>query len=149
VSYDLAVWEGAPPADNGAALATYRELLARWQDAGVVEAIHARMRGEATPYDPTPAIANYVDGLLQRWPDIGALEVEEVSRWADAPLISNATGPLIYFAMVYSKADEAVAFAAELAAQHGLNCFDPQSERLLTPAASSSPSNKRGWRRKR
>jgi hypothetical protein len=146
VSYDLAVWEGSRPADDAAALATYRDLLERWQDEGVVEAIHAKMRGEQTAYDPTPAIAAYVADLLRRWPDSG--DESEESPWADAPLINNATGPLFYFAMVYSMAEEAVTFATELAAKHGLNCFDPQSEHLLT-AASELPQAKRPrWRRK-
>lgn len=145
MSYDLAVWEGPPPADNAAALATYRELLEQWQDEGVVETIRAKMRGEQTAYDPTPAIAAYVADLLRRWPDSG--DQSEESPWADAPVINNATGPLIYFAMVYSMAEEAVAFAAELAVKHQLNCFDPQSEQLLTPAAAPE-SRRRKWHRK-
>src|SRR5262249_10812846 len=99
MSYDLAVWEGPAPASNAAALATYRELMDRWQDEGVVDAIRAKMRGEPTAYDPTRAIAGYVSELLRRWPDIG--DDEEESPWADAPLINNATGPLFYFSMVF------------------------------------------------
>lgn len=146
MSYDLAVWEGPPPADDAEALATYLQLLDKWQDEGVVEAIHAKMRGEQTAYDPTPAISAYVADLLRRWPDSGDQLGE--SPWADAPVINNATGPLFYFAMVFSMADEAVAFAAELAANHGLNCFDPQSEHLLTPAAPPATTRQRRWRRK-
>jgi hypothetical protein len=146
MSYDLAVWEGPPPTDDAAALATYRQLMEQWQDEGVVEAIHAKMRGEQTAYDPTPAIAAYVSDLLRRWPDSGD-QLDE-SPWADAPLIHNATGPLFYFAMVYSKAEEAVAFAAELAANHGLNCFDPQSEHLLTPVATPAKVPRRRLFRK-
>jgi hypothetical protein len=142
----FAVWEGLPPTDDAAALATYRQLLEQWQDEGVVEAIHAKMRGEQTAYDPTPAIAAYVAELLRRWPDSGD-EIDE-SPWADAPVINNATGPLFYFAMVYSKAEEAVTFAAELAANHGLNCFDPQSEHLLTPAAPPAKASRRRLFRK-
>jgi hypothetical protein len=146
VTYDLAVWEGPPPTDDAAALATYRQLLQQWQHEGVVEAIHAKMRGEQTAYDPTPAIAAYVADLLRRWPDSGD-ELDE-SPWADAPVINNANGPLFYFAMAYSKAEEAVTFAAELAANHGLNCFDPQSEHLLTPAAAPAKAQRRRLFRK-
>jgi hypothetical protein len=139
MSYDLAVWEGPAPANDAAALATYVELMERWHKGdGVVAAIQARARGEATAYDPTPAISTYVAGLLERWPDLSDDSDDEESPWADAPIINNATGPLFYFAMVYSKAEEAVTFAAELATQHGLNCFDPQSEHLLTPLARSA-----------
>jgi hypothetical protein len=119
--------------------------LEKWQDEGVVEAIHAKMRGEQTAYDPTPAIAEYVADLLRRWPDSG--DQPEESPWADAPVINNATGPFIYFAIVYSKADEAVTFAAELAVKHRLNCFDPQSAHLLIPAAAPESRRSR-WHRK-
>jgi hypothetical protein len=160
MSYDLAVWEGPAPADDAAALVTYRQLIEHWHDNGLVDAVHARMRGKATAYDATPAIARYVAGLLQRWPDLSEESTDEESPWADAPIINNATGPLFYFAMVYSKAEEAVTFAAQLAAQHGLNCFDPQAERLLTPtgtsptsvdASTESPasSSSSRWRRRR
>jgi hypothetical protein len=139
---------GCGSASDAVALDTYKQLLERWQDEGVVDAIHARMRGEVTDYDPTPPIARYVAGLLRHWPDIGKTDVAEESPWADAPLINNATGPLIYFSMVYSKANEAVSFASELAAAHGLNCFDPQSEKLLTPPAPSTVASGQRWRRR-
>ncbi len=146
VSFDLAVWEGPPPADDAAALGTYRQLMEQWNDEGAVEAIHAKMRGEQTAYDPTPAIAAYVAALLRRWPDRG--DRLDESPWADAPVINNANGPLFYVGMVYSKAEEAVTFAAELAAKHGLNCFDPQSERLLTAPSAHAQSERGRWRRK-
>jgi hypothetical protein len=76
MSYDLAVWEGPPSADDSEALVTHRQLLDRWQDEGVVEAIRARMRGEKTAYDPTSAIEDYVVG----WSNVGLTSLRRYRR---------------------------------------------------------------------
>ncbi|MFD8342316.1 hypothetical protein ACFV2C_08495 [[Kitasatospora] papulosa] len=47
------------------------------------------------------------------------------------PLINNASGPLFYFGMVFSKYQHAAQFAAERARTLGLVCFDPQDGRLV------------------
>jgi hypothetical protein len=46
------------------------------------------------------------------------------------PLIGEASGPLIYFPMRWSMAEEASAYAAEIASAMGLNCYDPQARQL-------------------
>jgi hypothetical protein len=115
VTYDLAVWEGQRPASNAAGLEEYLRLI-EWSE-----------EEDGTP--PTPAIAHYVEALLARWPDIGEPGGED-SPWGDGPMLNNAIGSIIYFSMVWSRADEASAFASDLAAQHGLVCFDPQWETL-------------------
>ncbi|MGW4739047.1 hypothetical protein [Nocardia xishanensis] len=46
-------------------------------------------------------------------------------------MIDSASGPFIYFATMYSKADELAAFAAERAKARGLMCFDVNEDRLL------------------
>ncbi|MGW8801336.1 hypothetical protein RPQ02_34560 [Streptomyces sp. AM2-3-1] len=56
--------------------------------------------------------------------------MEETSPWADGPLIGEAGGPLIYFAMGWSMAEGAAAYAAAIAGSMGLVCFDPQPNRL-------------------
>ncbi|MFJ1610752.1 hypothetical protein ACIOHS_46760 [Streptomyces sp. NPDC088253] len=45
-------------------------------------------------------------------------------------MIDSASGPLIYFGMSWSMAEEASAYAATLAASMGLVCFDVQQDRL-------------------
>ena len=117
MSFDLAVWEGGRPSTDKAASQVYKQLVDE-MDAG------------GTPAAPSPAIRAYVDALLDRWPDITD-DGGEDSPWADGPLINNASGQWIYFGMVWSKAGEAVEFAAEVAAQRGLVCYDPQSEAML------------------
>lgn len=60
-------------------------------------------------------------------------------------LIGNAFGNAIYFAMVWSQAEEASEFAARLADQHALVCFDPQLETLRPLAPSGT---RRSWFRR-
>jgi hypothetical protein len=115
VSYVLAVWEGNPPTDDQAALKTYHELMARWHGPDMVPDLDARSRGE--------------QALLQHWPDLTTEEGVD-SPWSDGPLINNATGPLFYFGMVRPKAEVASDYAARVAAEHGLVCFDPQTQRM-------------------
>lgn len=116
MSFDLAVWEGDRPASDEAAAAVYGQLMDRMESGD--------------PEPPTEAISNYVAALLDRWPDLDQ-DGSDDSPWADGPLIANAFGSAIYFAIVWSLADDASEFAAGVAEQHGLVCFDPQSERLL------------------
>lgn len=116
MSYDLAVWEGTPPDTNAEAARACEALLAQHQQA-------------EPPHDPTPAIRRYVEALLARYPDLDD-DNEDDCPWSDSPLLANATGPIVYFGMVFSQAEAASAFAAQLAKAHGLVCFDPQSGKL-------------------
>jgi hypothetical protein len=119
MSYDLAVWDGPSPADDVAALEVFEDLYERF------------VGGAGQP--PTTRIRQYVEGLVARWPDLGADDEDGVaSPWSDGPLINNASGPLFYFGMVFSKYQEAASFAANLARTSGLVCFDPQDRRLIT-----------------
>ncbi|WP_406215410.1 hypothetical protein [Streptomyces canus] len=116
MSYDLAVWEGERPADGKAAARIFRDLY----DHYIVTDVD---------HPPSDLIATYVAGLLDRWCDLTEDE-EETSPWSTGPLIGEASGPFIYFPMVYSMAEEASAFAASLAQSMGLVCFDPQHSML-------------------
>jgi hypothetical protein len=124
VSYDLAVWEGDRPDSDEAALAMFRDLCDRYLEA------------DLTP-EPTPRIKRYAEALLARWPDIDEAAAES-SPWASAPLIEEAIGPVMYFPIAYSEAEEVSAFAATLAWAHGLVCFDPQRDGLRTPALDAA-----------
>jgi hypothetical protein len=116
MSYDLAVWEGDRPADDAAAPREFRRLYDRYI-------------GSRDLQSPTPRIAAYVRALLDRYPDITS-EAGEDSPWADGPLINDASGPFLYFTMVYSQCDEASAWAAQVAQDRGLACYDPQTGQL-------------------
>lgn len=112
MSYNLAIWEGDLPENHEAAAEVFETLMDRWQE------------GDLSP--PSSRIAAYVDALLQRWPDITTDRGEE-SPWSDGPLINNASGPILYFGMIWSMAEEAATYAAELADAHGLVCYDPEA----------------------
>ena len=116
MSYDLAVWEGDRPADDAAALETFRALYEQHIEAE-----------ELAP--PSPRIQAYAQALLDRYPDSTETAAED-SPWSTGPLIDNAIGPLIYFPMLWSRCEEVSAWAAQVAAEHGLVCYDPQLERL-------------------
>jgi hypothetical protein len=124
MTYDLAVWEGEAPTSDKAASAFYQRLM-----DGV--------EGDQAPEPPSPRMTAYVDALLPRWPDITD-DGSEDSPWADGPMIANAFGNAIYFSMVWSRAEEASEFAAHLAEQHELVCYDPQSETLRPSRATST-----------
>jgi hypothetical protein len=67
---------------------------------------------------------------LARWPDIGSVEGVG-SPWADGPLINNAAGRLIYFAMTWSSGPQVEDEVAGYAAERGLVCFNPQTGTLM------------------
>ncbi len=116
MSYALAVWEGKRPKTNAEAKTRFEALFAKYQEA------------ERSPA-PRPAIRRYVAALLAKYPDLDD-DNEDECPWSDAPLITNATGPIFYFAIAFSRARTASAFAAKVAKEHGLVCFDPQSNKL-------------------
>jgi hypothetical protein len=121
VSYDLAVWEGTRPADDHAAALEFQRLYDRYLESD-------------EQVEPTSRIVAYVTALLERYPDIDTAAGED-SPWSTGPLMSEARGPLVYFPIVWSRCEEVAAWAAGLAEQHQLNCYDPQREQLRTPAA--------------
>ncbi|WP_030703245.1 MULTISPECIES: hypothetical protein [unclassified Streptomyces] len=116
MSYDLAVWEGDRPADDKTAGRVFDDLYDRYIECEVVE-------------PPSERIAAYVAALLERWCDLTEDE-EDTPPWSTGPLIGEATGPLIYFPMRWSMAEEASAYAADVAESMGLICFDVQHKRL-------------------
>ncbi|WP_329176343.1 hypothetical protein [Streptomyces sp. NBC_01477] len=116
MTYDLAVWEGERPADDKTAGRVFTGLYDRYID-------------EEPEHPPTERIAAYVAALLERWCDITEDESDN-SPWSAGPLIGEASGPLIYFTMRWSMAEEASAYAAALAESMGLVCFDVQQDGL-------------------
>ncbi|MER5399818.1 hypothetical protein [Streptomyces sp. NPDC002599] len=116
MSYDLAVWEGERPTDDRTAGRVFNDLYDCYLD------------GE-NMLPPSERIAAYVGALLERWCDV-TKDVEEASPWAAGPLISEASGPVIYFALRWDRAEEASAYAAALAGSMGLVCFDLQQRQL-------------------
>ena len=46
--------------------------------------------------------------------------------------VAEASGPIVYLLMSYGHSEEVCGYAASLAREHGLACFDPQGECLLS-----------------
>lgn len=67
----------------------------------------------------------YVEALVERYPD----DVPR-SAWASPPVIDEASGPIVYLLMTYGSAEEVSEYAAALAREHGLVCYDLQGETL-------------------
>jgi hypothetical protein len=111
VSYDLAVWDGDRPLDDDQAGSTYDELYERY------------LEPDDVVVPPAPRIVAYVEALLARYPDDDRNVV-----WVSPPVIEEASGPMVYLLMSYGKAEEVSEYAAALAREHGLICFDPQEE---------------------
>lgn len=116
MSYDLAVWEGERPADDKVAARVFMDLYERYVETDA-------------EHPPAERIAAYVAALLDRWCDLTEDE-EDTSPWSTGPLIGEACGPLSYFPMRWSMAEDASTYAATLADSMGLVCFDPQQNRL-------------------
>ncbi|MFG3042505.1 hypothetical protein ACGFYZ_36965 [Streptomyces sp. NPDC048330] len=114
MSYDLAVWDGDLPFDNRAASSAHDELYGRY------------LESDDAAVPPTPRIVAYVEALAARYPD----GVDHGVVWASPTVIDEASGPIVYLLMSYGQAEEVSEFAAALAREHGLVCFDPQGECL-------------------
>lgn len=113
VSYDLAVWDGEKPRDDDEAGRVFDEFYER------------HLGSEDVTTEPSPRIEAYVEALVQRYPDDLPRSV-----WASPPVIDEASGPIVYLLMTYSRAEEVSEYAAALAREHGLVFYDPQGETL-------------------
>ncbi|AUG75474.1 hypothetical protein CFP65_0511 [Kitasatospora sp. MMS16-BH015] len=112
MSYDLAVWHGERPKDEDAG-AVFDELYERYLESEDVFA------------EPAPRIEAYVEALVERYPD----DVPG-GPWASPPVLGEASGPIVYLLISHSRAEEVSEYAAALAREHGLLCYDPQGETL-------------------
>ncbi|MBT8217843.1 MAG: hypothetical protein KJO17_13410 [Acidimicrobiia bacterium] len=116
MSYDLAVWEGEQPDSDADAAKAFGELVDRYLEQGVAE-------------PTTRAVREYVEALLERWPDITG-EGSQDSPWATGPIAYDNIGSFFYMTMRYDRARAAITVAADLATELGLVCFDPQTGKL-------------------
>lgn len=118
MSYDIAVIDGDPPSDHKAGLAQYLSLM--------------NLLETDSPPAPTERVLAFAKALALRWPAETDDEFED-SPWAGWPLEDDVVGSILYTGVRFSAADEVIPQIAVMAAEHGLVCFDPQSERVLAP----------------
>jgi hypothetical protein len=120
MSYDFAVWVGPRPESDENALEVFSALYGRW--------LSSVYRVRTTD----PAIESFVNDLLERWPDINITSgVDDNSPWSDGPLMESSNGPIFYFRVRSSRAEEVAEFVSRLASERGLVLFDPQSGCLI------------------
>lgn len=115
MSYDLRIWEGSRPSDD----AELRSVL-----DSLSEAEERRVLAEAAAAPPTPAVADFIEALLRRWPDCG-----EGGPWSSSPR-QSAHGSHLYINIQWGRETEVSEFVAGLAKVWGLNCYDCQQGRL-------------------
>ena len=112
MSYDLVVWEGERPVGDEEATKFYDDHIAPQLDE----------YDEHGPVPPTQRIEAYIEALFERWP------IEDMDRpWSVDP---EGSGSIVYLCLSWSTAEDTSAYAAEVALQHGLVCYDLQLERL-------------------
>jgi hypothetical protein len=117
VSYDFAIWESDASTDDNSAAATFDELFTRYLDGDLIA--------------PTPRIQAYSEALAAQFPG----DESEDTPWAAGGPISNCSGPILYVAVSYSRANEVEVVAKRLAQEHALVFFDPQQ----APGPTSTP----------
>ncbi|UJR83071.1 hypothetical protein [Sandaracinus amylolyticus] len=116
MSFDIAVWEGPRPRDDDDAASTFASLANRY------------LEREPEHDEPTPArVRALIDAVRARFPD----DAPEDRVWALSPIDCDQRGPLLYPHVRWDYAEVVLRVVSQLAAEHGLVCFDPQDERLV------------------
>lgn len=118
----LAVWEGPRPTNSDEA----GETLDRLMDAD-------DERVDGAPARPlAPGVDAFLTDLLGRWPDLGR-SAGESSPWAMSAIRERASGELLLLSLRNSpELDEVVHHIAALARKHGLVCYDPEVETVIS-----------------
>ncbi|WP_431955593.1 hypothetical protein [Nocardia lijiangensis] len=107
MSYDMTVWEGDAPLDDE----DRRDILVA---IGTVF-LEGRV-GQRQP--PPQIIADFIDALLRRWPNIG----EEGSPWTSS-VGAHLNGPVLRLDIDWDRAVDVAPGVVELAKRHGLQCY--------------------------
>lgn len=115
MSYDLKIWEGETPSSH----AELHRVLDR-----ISEDMERRAGAGEPPDPPSPAIADFIQALLRRWPDS-----DDDSPWS-AGGTGDADGSSLTVLIQWGREAEVSEFVAGLAKVHGLLCYDCQSARL-------------------
>ena len=116
MSYDFAVWYASRPI-------TCQEA----------EQIYGRLCDEdLTAVEPNPRIADFLADLTARYPEIDNCDDEDLDEcpWSNA--FDRSEGHVI-ICMCFSRTTEVLPFVEELASEHGLVYFDPQTLVVLYP----------------
>jgi hypothetical protein len=118
VSFDLYVWHEPQPIGADEVNAKLR----RWSD------------GDASVFAAHTSMSVFRDALLRRFPALESLDDDELDTrgvWSVTPEPSDS---ILAISCVWSRAGEVHSAVQGLAREHGLVCYDPQRDVLVTNA---------------
>ncbi|MEU8005618.1 hypothetical protein AB0B66_31045 [Catellatospora sp. NPDC049111] len=124
MSFDLYLWHESEPISADVA----RSMLERWND------------GERGVFQAHPAVPALRAALLDRFPaleDLDPADVDDRGVWSMTPTSDDA---ILAVSCVWSRADEVGRAVLELAAAHGLVCYEPGHHVLNPNAAGHVPA---------
>ena len=124
MSWVIAVWDGPRPASA---------VEAR----SILDGLETRREGAVSGEASSSRLVEYVNRLVQRWPDIDDVGGAD-SPWSDGPLLGNLRGSLFLCGIIASGIQDCLPYLIEQAADLGLVCFDPQTDDLY-PCDGSLP----------
>ena len=113
MSHVYSVYDGPRPANYDEAHAT----LAAIDDEDM----------EQRTVPPSRAISDLLGRLLSQWPE------GPDSPWEAGPMVNEASGRVMHFAVVYSRLREVTPFILEAAEAAGVVLLDQQEEQVLVP----------------
>jgi hypothetical protein len=135
MSYDVTIALASVPADNKEAWRQVHEYFDQHE-------------GDIEQQEPMPAcFAKLYEELTHRFPCICDLPDERVDDgvWSDGPLRNNFGREYAQLAMVFSRVDEVLPFLIDSATRLGLTVFDPQTDHIHRPGASSPAATAKSW----
>jgi hypothetical protein len=103
--------------------------------------------GDTSEIQPHPAVDAFYAELTARHPEPDTIPEARVGDHDYCPwsCALDRSASHVIVPSVWSKADYVTGFVHELARQHGLAVYDPQSERITYPDDAHESSAKRSW----
>jgi hypothetical protein len=120
VSFDLYLWGSPSPVTADRAEAICQRLA----------------EGESAVTAPSPRLLDFAGALIERYPRLEELANPENSPWSMSPDVSAKR---VILCLAFSRAREVGPGIVELAGQHDLICYDPQTRHVHHPAQATPP----------
>jgi hypothetical protein len=117
MSFDLAVWYSSTPQTNDRALWIYQALC----------------DGDCSVVEPQASVAAFLRELSAQYPDIDTVPEDEIdiSPWTCCFDVSDGH---VIMPISWGRVEEVAPIVVELAAKHGLVCYNPQGRQVFLPA---------------
>ncbi len=123
MSFDLIVFHAEEPLTPEAIMERFSE---------VEERLAADDAEFPQPSPPTPRLQAFLTDLEARWPDLDSPRASRKdSPWASGFFVDDGS---IVLNIQWPRAQEVARYVNELTERHGLQLFDPQTERVVLPS---------------